>query len=161
MGNSADEFYNNLIKGKNGISAITHFDTSDSKIKVAAPVTDFNPDDFFDKKEAKRMDRYCQFAVAAAQMAAGESGFKLSDYDEFRCGVIVGSGIGGMSTYEKEHSKFIDKGAGRVSAFFIPMMISNMASGMISIKFGFKGIKYCPVTACASATTHRRSLPAY
>ncbi len=152
LGNSADEFYNNLIKGKNGISAITHFDTSDSKIKVAAPVTDFNPDDFFDKKEAKRMDRYCQFAVAAAQMAAGESGFKLSDYDEFRCGVIVGSGIGGMSTYEKEHSKFIDKGAGRVSAFFIPMMISNMASGMISIKFGFKGINYCPVTACASAT---------
>lgn len=152
LGNDVESFFNNLIEGKNGISHIESFDTSKSKVKLAAEIKDFNPDELFDRKEAKRMDRYCQLAMAAANSAIKDSNFDMSLFDPHRCGVIVGSGIGGMTTYEAQHSNFLEKGAARVSPLFIPMMISNMASGMISIKHGFKGVNYCPVTACASSS---------
>ncbi len=151
IGNTADEFFDSIASGRNGISNITLFDTAESKAKLAAEVKGFNPDDYFEKKEAKRMDRYCQFAVAAAGDAIADSGINLENFDPYRCGVIVGSGIGGMSTYETELTKFLEKGANRVSPLFIPMMISNMGSGMISIKYGFKGVNYGLVTACATS----------
>ncbi|MCK9478493.1 MAG: beta-ketoacyl-ACP synthase II [Firmicutes bacterium] len=151
-GNNVAAFYNNLTNGKNAIDYITQFDTSQNKVKVGAEVKDFNTDNYFEKKDAKRMDRYCQFAVSAAIEAINTSGVLVADFDEYRCGVIVGSGVGGMNTYETEHIKFMEKGAGRVSALFIPMMISNMAAGMISMRFGFKGANYCTVSACASGS---------
>jgi 3-oxoacyl-[acyl-carrier-protein] synthase II len=151
LGGDAETFFDNIVNGKNGIAPITLFDTADSKIKLAAEVKDFSPDAFFDKKEAKRMDRYCQFAVAAAMGAVADGGVDVAALDAYRCGVVVGSGVGGMNTYETEHSKFTEKGPGRVSPLFIPMMISNMASGMVAMKFGLKGANFCPVTACASA----------
>ncbi len=152
LGNKAETFFEAIGEGKNGISYISLFDTSESKVKVAAEVKGFNPDDYFEKKEAKRMDRFCQFAVAAAGDAIADSGIDLERFDKYRCGVIVGSGIGGMTTYESEHSKFTEKGTKGVSPLFIPMMISNMAAGMISIKYGFKGVNFCPVTACATSS---------
>ncbi|OQB13995.1 MAG: 3-oxoacyl-(acyl-carrier-protein) synthase 2 [Firmicutes bacterium ADurb.Bin193] len=150
LGNDVETFFDNLAAGKNGISYIESFDASDSKVKLAAEVKDFSPEELFEKKEAKRMDRYCQFAMAASMYAMTDSKLDVGLCDEYRSGVIIGSGIGGMTTYESEHIKFIEKGAGRVSPLFIPMMISNIASGTVSIKYGFKGANFCPVTACAS-----------
>lgn len=150
LGNDTEVFFDNITAGKNGIGGISHFDVSESKVKLAAEVRDFNADELFERKEAKRMDRYCQFAMAAAISAVANSGVNLAALDEYRCGVIIGSGIGGMNTFETEHNKFLEKGQGRVSPLFIPMMISNMASGMVSIKFGLKGANFCPISACAS-----------
>ncbi len=150
LGKTPDELFSSLIKGKNGIAPITRFDTTGYKAILAAEVKDFDSSDYIDKKEARRMDRFCQFAYSAAVQAYENSGiYKIGD--PFRAGVIIGSGIGGLETLENEHQKLIEKGPGRISPFFIPMMIGNMASGLVSIRYGFKGVSLCTTTACASS----------
>lgn len=152
IGNTKETFWNSLCQGKHGFKLIDTFDTSDIEIKVAAINSDFNYEECMDKKEARRTDRFCQFAVAAAQEAMNDCGVELKEeYDPYRVGVIVSSGIGGLPILEQEHEKFLAKGPKRVSVFFIPAMISNMAAGMISIRTGLKGANFCPVTACASS----------
>lgn len=122
-------------------------------VKLAAVNREFDFEEYMDKKEARRTDRFCQFAIGAASDALKDCGSDLkSEYDPYRIGVIVASGIGGLPVMEQEHKKFLEKGAKRVSVFFIPSMISNMAAGLIAIKTGFKGANFCPVTACASST---------
>ena len=152
IGNTKEVFWENICAGKHGIRLIDTFDTTDFDIKVAALDNDFNSEEYMDKKEARRTDRFCQMAVAAALDAMKDCGCELKEaYDPFRVGVIVGSGIGGLHTWEAEHNKYLEKGPKRVSVFFIPSMIANMASGMISIRTGLKGANFCPVTACASS----------
>lgn len=151
-GMSPDEVWGNIKAGKHGFSKIENFDTSDFDIKYAAGIKNWNPEDHgISKKEARRMDPFCQYAVAAADQAIKDAEGFDQDLDPFRIGVIVGSGIGGFGTIESEHSKYIEKGPKRVSVFFIPMMISNMAGGTIAINHGYKGENYAPVSACSSS----------
>lgn len=152
IGNDIDTFWENIKNGNTGVDFITRFDTSDLEVKVAAEVKDFDPLKSFDKKELKRTDLYTQYAVEAARQALEDCKSDLKDLDPFRVGVIVGSGIGGFESTEIEHKKFLEKGGKRVSPFYIPMMISNMAAGTIAIRTGFKGVNYAPVTACATST---------
>ena len=151
VGLNVNDMWDSIKSGKHGIKPLTRFDTSDIPVKVAATVEDFDPLDYMDKKEVRRSDMFCQFAVAASKQALENAGSDLKDLDPYRVGVIVGSGIGGIQTFEKEHDSFNNKGPRRVSVFFIPMMISNMAAGMISMNTGFKGVNYSTVTACASS----------
>lgn len=144
-------FWENIKGGKHGISSITGFDTEKCEVKLAAEVKDFDPSEFMDKKEIRRHDRFTQFAVAASEKALADAKTRFEDLDPFRVGVIVGSGIGGFQTIEKEYANFLEKGQNRVSVFFIPMMISNMAAGSISMRYGFKGVSFAPVTACATS----------
>ena len=152
MGNDVKTFWENCKNGKTGIDLIKSFDTTDYKVKIAAEVKEFQQELYIDKRESKRMDRYCQFALAAADEAVKDSGLDLESIDKFRFGVLVGSGIGGLGTIEKEYDKLIQKGPSRVSPLFIPMAISNMASGNIAIRYGARGICTSVVTACASGT---------
>lgn len=152
LGNNAVDFWQGIKEGKCGIGPITAFDTTNFKSTLAAEVKGFNPDDYMDKKEAKRMDRYCQFGMAAADEAYKDAGLDKATFDRDRFGVIVGSGIGGLLTIEEQHSRLLEKGPGRVSPFFIPMAISNMAAGNIAIKLNARGICTSIVTACATAT---------
>lgn len=152
LGNKVDEFWNNIKEGTCGIDFIESFDTTDFKVKIAAEVKEFNAKDYIDKKEAKRMDRYSQFAMAAAKMAYEDSKLDKESLNSERFGVIVGSGIGGLATIESEAKKLHEKGPGRVSPFFIPMSISNMAAGNIAIMLGAKAINTSVVTACATGT---------
>ena len=152
VGIGVDAMWKNIKAGVGGIDEITHFDTSDFDIKLAAEVKDFQAVDYgIAKKEARRMDRYCQFACAAANLALTDAGTEFKEEDPFRVGVILGSGIGGINTLEEEHIKALEKGYNRVSPFFIPMMISNMGCGMIAMQHGFKGDNFTAVTACSSA----------
>ncbi|MDP3388060.1 MAG: beta-ketoacyl-ACP synthase II [Eubacteriales bacterium] len=150
IGCGLDNFWNGIKTGKCGIDEITAFDTTEFSVKLAAEVKDFNPNDYMEKKEVKRMDRFCQFAVAASQMAMDDSGLDLKDENIKRIGVIIGSGVGGINTIETELTKLHTKGPSKVSPFFIPMIISNMASGLVAIRFGVQGINMSVVTACAS-----------
>lgn len=153
IGTNIDDFFNNIKNGNHGIAPITNFSVpEESAVKLAAEVKDFDALKYFDKKELRRTDKYCQYAVAAAAQAIENCNTKFEDLDPFRIGVIVGSGIGGFQTIEQEYSKFLEKGGNRVSVFFVPMMISNMAAGTISMKYGFKGINFAPVTACATSS---------
>jgi len=152
LGIGVDSFWNSIKEGKCGIKSVRKFDVSNIPTKVAAEIDDFDPFQFIDKKEAKRMDRYTQFAVAAAKMAMDSSGIDIEKIDKYRMGVIIGSGIGGIETLEDQHSIFLNKGPGRVSPFFIPMMIANMATGRIAIQYGAKGFNECVITACATGT---------
>lgn len=151
LGLGADKFWDSIKSGKCGISTIERFDVSDLPTKVGAEIKDFNPTDFIDRKEARRMDRYAQFAVAAASMAIETSKLDLEAVNKERMGVIVGSGVGGIETLENQHSVLLEKGPDRVSPFFVPMMIANMATSMVAIKYGAKGYSECIVTACASS----------
>jgi len=151
LGKDINTFWNALKEGKNGISLVTKFDCSDLPTKVAAEITDFDPFEYIDKKEAKRMDQFTQYAMAAAKMAVESSGLDLEKVDKYRMGVIVGSGIGGIQTLEEQHLVLLEKGSKRISPFFITMMISNMASGRIAIEYGAKGFNECVVTACATS----------
>lgn len=152
LGIGVEKFWSSIKEGKSGIGRVTRFDISNFTAKVAAEINDFVPTDFIDKKEAKRMDRYTQFAMAAAKMAVESSGLDIEKVDKCRMGVIVGSGIGGIETFEEQYNILINKGPGRVSPFLIPMMISNMASGLIAIQYGAKGFNECVVTACATSS---------
>ncbi|MDR7871352.1 MAG: beta-ketoacyl-ACP synthase II [Tissierellaceae bacterium] len=152
VGIGKDEFWNSLIQGKSGIGPITRFDTTDFNSKIAAEVKDFNPEDYLDKKEAKRMDRFAQYAVAAAKLAIEDGNIDLDSLDKNNIGVILGTGIGGVETFETEHSKLLNRGPNRVSPLFIPMMISNMGTAHISMNLGLKGSTMTITTACASGT---------
>lgn len=154
LGTDISTFWNHIIAGKSGVSLIEAFDTSDYPTKIAAEIKNWNPEAFgIDKKTARRMDRFVQFGAAASLMALQDSGLKLGENaDPERTGVIVGSGIGGLGTWEEQHSLLLEKGPRRVSPFFIPMMIANMASGQISMLTGAKGPNSTAVTACATGT---------
>jgi len=152
VGIGKNNYWTSLRSGKSGISRITKFDISDYPTKIAGEVQGFDPNDYIDKKEAKRMDRFTQLAVAATREAYEDSGIKLENIDQHRFGVVLGSGIGGIETLEREYEKLLSKGPNRVSPFFIPMMISNIGAGQISMAFGAKGPNTTVVTACASST---------
>ena len=152
VGSKKDIFWNNIKNGVHGIDFIKSFDASNHEVKLAAEVKDFDPLDYFDKKQVKRTDPFNQYALAAAIDAINDCGTDFSDLDPYKIGVIVGSGIGGFQTIEKEYGGFLTGGQKRVSALFIPMMISNMAAGSISMRYKFKGPNYCPVSACATSS---------
>lgn len=152
LGIGANKLWQSIKSGKCGISRIERVDVSELPTKVGAEVKNFDPNDFIEKKEVKRTDRFAQFALASAQMAIEDSKLDLDKVNKERVGVIIGTGIGGIETMVNQHSEFIEKGYRRVSPFFVPMMIPNMASGVIAIKYGFKGFNECSVTACASST---------
>jgi 3-oxoacyl-[acyl-carrier-protein] synthase II len=152
VGIGVESSWSNLIAGKSGIKKITQFDSSDFPTKIAGEVEGFNPENYIEIKEIKKMDRFIHFAVAAAQIALDDSGLKITDGNSERTGVIVGSGIGGLSTIERYHSVVLEKGPRKITPFFIPMLVINLASGQISIKFGAKGPNTAVATACASGS---------
>jgi 3-oxoacyl-[acyl-carrier-protein] synthase II len=150
LGTGVEKTWNGLISGTSGAGRIARFDPEGYPSQIAAEVKDFNPADFIDKKEIKKMDSFIHYAVAAAQMAMDDSGYRVSENNRDRIGVYVGSGIGGLQAIEEWHKVLLEKGPKRVTPFFIPMTIINMASGQISIRFGARGPNSCAVTACAS-----------
>lgn len=152
VGNNIPDFWDALINGRSGIAPITRFDVTDYKMKVAGEVKNFDPEDFIDKKEAKRMNRFCHFALAASKEAMENSGLTDGSFDPWRAGVQFGSGVGGIGVFEEEFEKLLTKGPGRVSPFCVPSMIINMAAAHISMAHGFKGVSIAPVTACTSGT---------
>ncbi|MGE4271485.1 MAG: beta-ketoacyl-ACP synthase II [Desulfitobacterium sp.] len=152
VGNTLEKFWDSLIKGQSGIDFVTRFDVSEMPTKVAAEVKDFEPTDWLDRKESRHMDRFTQLAMAAAKMAIKDSDVDLDQLDKSRASVIIGTGVGGVTTLEQQKEVLMERGPGRISPFFIPMLISNMAAGHISIEFGFQGSSLSVATACASAT---------
>ena len=150
VGNNVPAFWEAIRAGKCGIGPITHFDASNNKASLAAEVKDFQPETVLDKKELRHMDRFTQFAMVAAHEAMADSGLDMEKEDPTRCGTDVSSGIGGLETTEAEHSKGLQKGFDRISPFYIPMTIANMAAGQIAIAFGLKGMCACPVAPAAS-----------
>ncbi len=152
IGNSVEEFWSGLKEKKVGIGPITYFDTTDYKAKLAAEVKGFDAKQYMDPKAAKRMEQFCQFAVAATKEALEDAGIDMEKEDPYRVGVSVGSGIGSLQAMEREHKKLLDKGPGRVNPLLVPLMISNMAAGNVAIQFGLKGKCINVVTACATGT---------
>ena len=152
IGNNAKEFWQGIKDGKCGIDKITKFDTTDFKVKLAAEVKGYNPEDYFDKREENRLDKFSQYAMIAGREAWKDSGLNKETENMEQVGVIIGSGIGGIETIEKEHGKCMVKGPERVSPMYIPMGISNMATGNVAIDIGAKGESIAMVTACASGT---------
>lgn len=152
IGNNVTDMWSSVEQGECGIAPITHYDTTDRKVTLAGEVKNFNPEDYIDKRDVRKMDKYTQFAVAAAKEAMEDAGLNMETEDASRCGIIVSSGIGGIETIQTECIKGEEKGYDRVSPFFIPMGISNMAAGQIAIAHGFKGMCNCVVTACAGGT---------
>jgi 3-oxoacyl-[acyl-carrier-protein] synthase II len=153
VGNTAEESWEAVINGKSGVGPLTRLDSEQFPVKVAAEVKDFNIEDYIERKEARKMDRFTHYALAASIMAMKDAGLEELDEElKLRTGVWIGSGIGGMETHEQQFLTFQERGYRRVSPFFVPMMIPDMASGQVSIHFGAKGINSCTVTACASGT---------
>lgn len=152
IGIGKEAFWQALLAGKNGIHRITRFDPEGYAAQIAGEVQDFEPTDYIDKKESKRMDRYAQFAVAASKLAVEDAGLDLEKEDRDRIGTYIGSGIGGIETMHSQYEKLFAKGPSRISPFFIPMMIANMATGHVAIEFGLHGPSECVVTACATGT---------
>ncbi|MED2254755.1 beta-ketoacyl-ACP synthase II [Brevibacillus parabrevis] len=153
IGSNVEQFWSSLVEGKSGISHIDIFDTSRFKTKIAGLVRDFDPEARFGRKEARRMDRFCQFAIAAADEALADAGLRLDDCDRERIGVYVGSGIGGVQTLLDQYDTLRSRGPERVSPTLVPMLISNIAAAMISIKYGIYGPTMSPVTACSIGNT--------
>lgn len=153
LGNNVETLWRHLIEGKSGITAIDTFDVSNSKTKIAGLVRDFDADALLGRKEARKMDKFCQFAVAAAEEALENSGLELDKIDLERLGVYVGSGIGGIQTFVDNVNLLNDRGPGRVSPSLVPMLISNIAAAQISIRLGAKGASLSPVTACSIGNT--------
>ena len=152
IGNDVESFWSAIKSNTVGIAPITHFDTADFKCKLAAEVKDFDPKQYMDPKTARRMEPFCQFAVAAAKEALENSGIDMEKEDPFRVGVSVGSGIGSLQALERNEKRLLEKGPGRVEPLLVPLMISNMAAGNVSIQFGLKGKSINDVTACATGT---------
>lgn len=152
LGCDVPTFWNNVKAGKLGISKIDSFDTTEVGVSVAGIVRDFDPTVYCDKKDIRHMERFTQFAVASAKQAIEDCGSDMKDLDVYKCGVIIGCGIGGLEMTQQEHKKYLEKGPNRISPFFVPMMISNMAAGEIAMKTNFRGDNFATVTACASAT---------
>lgn len=151
VGNTPSTFFQNIIDGKSGLGLVSHFDTTNFKCKVGAQVKDFEPEEFgIEKKDVKKMDRFVQFAVATSLQAVKDANLDLSKEDATRVGVLIGSGIGGLPILEKQHMRLLQEGPDRVSPFLIPMLIINMASGMVAIYLGAKGPSTATVSACAS-----------
>ena len=152
IGNSVEEFWNGIKEGKTGFGPITYFDTTDYRCKLAAEVEDFDPTEYMDKKSARRMEQFCQFAVAAAGQAIADAGLIMEQEDPYMVGCSVGSGIGSLQAMEREYDRLKEKGPGRVGPMLVPLMISNMAAGNVSIAYGLKGKSLNAVTACATGT---------
>ena len=152
IGNSVEEFCNSINEGKTGFGSITYFDTADYRCKLAAEVKDFDPTQYMDKKSARRMEQFCQFAVAAAGQAIADAGLIMEQEDPYMVGCSVGSGIGSLQAMEREYDRLKEKGPGRVGPMLVPLMISNMAAGNVSIAYGLKGKSLNVVTACATGT---------
>lgn len=152
VGTGKEKFWQALLNGQSGIGPITRFDAAAMPVRFAGEVRDFDPGHFFDRKEARRMDRFTQYAVAGARMAVDDAGLDLEKEDRDRIGVVFATGIGGMETFEDQTGVLLEKGPNRVSPFFVPMMIANMAAGQISINLGARGINFTVVNACASGT---------
>jgi 3-oxoacyl-[acyl-carrier-protein] synthase II len=152
LGFDTETFWKSIQEGKSGISMVERFDTKDLPTKIGAEIKNFEPGEYMDKKEARRMDRYNQFAMAATKLAIANAKLDVGSVDPYRFGVVVGSGIGGIETLENQQTTLLEKGVGRVSPFFIPMMIPNMASGRIAMQYKAKGYNECVVTACATST---------
>ncbi|NLM04398.1 MAG: beta-ketoacyl-ACP synthase II [Clostridiales bacterium] len=152
IGTGKDKFWENLVSGTSGLDYISKFDTSEYPTKIAAEVKDFNPEDFIDKKDIKKMDRFTQFAIASSKLAIEDADLDIEKVDSENFGVVIGSGIGGIETFEEQSERFAKRGPRRISPFFIPMMIGNMGAGQVSINFNAKGPNSTVVTACASAT---------
>lgn len=152
IGNSAPETWENALKGVNGIDKITRIDNSEYNVHVAGELKDFNVEDYMDKKEARRMDRFTQYAMVASDEAVKDSGIEITDDNRERIGVWIGSGIGGIQALEDGFKVLYERGPRRVSPFFVPMMIPDMASGQVSINHGLKGPNGATVTACATGT---------
>lgn len=152
IGNNVDDFWTSVKAGKIGFDHITKFDTTDYKCHIAAELKDFNPQDFMDRKAAKRMEPFSQYAVAAAKQAIDDSGLDIEKEDPYMVGCAIGSGIGSLQAMERETQKLYEKGPNRVNPLLVPLMICNMAAGNVSIQFGFKGKSINDVTACATGT---------
>ncbi|WP_256761464.1 beta-ketoacyl-ACP synthase II [Cohnella sp. WQ 127256] len=153
LGSDLSTFWNNLLDGKSGVSLIEAFDTTEYTTKIAAEIKGFDPSLYMDKKESRKMDRFVQFGVAASKLAVEDAKLNIGENaDAERVGVIIGSGIGGLGTWEDQHTILMEKGPRRVSPFFIPMMIANMASGQVSMTIGAKGPNTAAVSACASGS---------
>lgn len=152
IGNNVDDFYAGIKEGRIGFDNISRFDTTDFRVKIAAEVKDFAPENYMDKKAARRMEPFCQYAVAAAGEAIKDSGLEIEKEDPFMIGCAISSGVGSLQLFEKEHTRQLEKGGDKVAPLFIPMFISNMAAGNVSITYGLKGKNINVVTACASGT---------
>lgn len=152
IGNTAEASWEAARAGKCGIGPITHYDTTGQKVTLAGEVRGFEPQNYIDKREVRKMDRFTQFAMAAAAMAVADSGLDFASEDASRCGVLISTGIGGIETIETDVIRAHEKGFDRISPFFIPMVISNMAAGQVAIRYGLQGMCSCVVTACASGT---------
>ncbi|MGJ7919582.1 beta-ketoacyl-ACP synthase II [Neobacillus sp. LXY-4] len=152
LGNDAETTWNNVIAGVSGIGPLTRLNADEYPAKVAAELKDFNIEAFIDKKDARKMDRFTHYAVAASTMAVKDANLTINDENATRVGVWIGSGIGGMETFENQFETFLNRGYKRVSPFFVPMIIPDMAAGQVSIMLGAKGINSCTVTACATGT---------
>ncbi|MFM7613092.1 MAG: beta-ketoacyl synthase N-terminal-like domain-containing protein, partial [Synechococcales cyanobacterium] len=152
IGNTLQEYWQGLVFGRNGIGPITLFDPSRHDCRIAGEVKDFEPHAYMDRKEAKRMDRFAQFAVAASKQAIADAQFTINDLNAEQVGVVIGTGVGGLKVLEDQQEVYLTKGPDRCSPFMIPMMIANMAAGLTAIHLGAKGPNSCSVTACASGT---------
>ncbi len=152
LGNDAETTWKNIVEGVSGIGPVTRLNADDFPAKVAAEVKEFNVENFIDRKDARKMDRFTHYAVAASLMAVKDAELEITDENAPRVGVWIGSGIGGMETFEQQHETFMNRGYRRVSPFFVPMMIPDMATGQVSITLGARGFNSCTVTACATGT---------
>ncbi len=152
IGNTLEETWEAICKGESGIGEITRFDASDFPTRIAAEVKDFNPEKYIDKKEIKKMDTFIHYAIGASIMALDNSGLQISENNSHRIGVIIGCGMGGLSAIEHYHKVLLDKGPRRVSPFFVPMIITNLAAGQVSMYLGARGPNSCTTTACAAAS---------
>lgn len=152
LGNNVETSWDNIKKGVSGIGPLTRLNSEEYPVKVAAEVKDFSIGEYVDRKEARKMDRFTQYAVAAAKMAVDDAKLDINDDNANRIGVWIGSGIGGMETFETQYETFLNRGYRRVSPFFVPMMIPDMAAGQVSIYLGARGVNSCTVTACATGT---------
>ncbi|AUC60999.1 beta-ketoacyl-acyl-carrier-protein synthase II FabF [Cyanobacterium sp. HL-69] len=152
IGNNLEEYWQGLIQARNGIGLVTLFDTTDHACKIAGEVKEFDPLSFMDKKEAKRMARFSQFAVATSKMALENAGLVIDDSNAHDIGIVIGTGVGGLKVMEDQQEILLSKGPGRVSPFLVPTMIANMAAGLTAIQVGAKGPNSCPVTACAAGS---------
>ena len=151
-GNTVADFWSGLLAGQSGIQKVTYFDTENFGVKIAGELSDFNPEDHIDKKEIRKLDPFSIYALVTSQEALDHSGLDLGSIDKDRAGVIIGSGVGGIQTLEDQHQTLMEKSPRRVSPFFVPKMIANIAAGQIAIKFGFQGANYTVVSACSSAS---------
>lgn len=152
VGKNTSEFWDGLVAGKSGVRPITHFDTSDLPTKFAGQIENYNPEDYFDRKEARRLDPVTQYAVITSDETVKDSGIDLETVNKDRIGVMIGTGIGGMTTFYEQSISLHEHGARGVNPFFIPMLIPDMPAGQVSIKYGFRGPNFCAVSACATGS---------